>query len=83
MVHKPPKKSNQNFTMRPSNLNTLWLNLNNTNEMSILQSKDKQGSPSFYFHAPGSKRRYPCTQAASAVRKYFPRLLQFCTGYRI
>ena len=34
-------------------------------------------------HAPGSKRRYPCTQTASAVQKYFPRLLQFCTSYRI
>ena len=29
------------------------------------------------------KRRYPCTQTASAVPKYFPCLLQFCTGYRI
>ena len=36
------------------------------------QSAHKQGNPSFHFHAPGSKRRYPCTQTASAVPKYFP-----------
>ena len=40
--------------------------------ISILQSAHKQGNPSFGFHAPGSKRRYPCTQTASAVQKYFP-----------
>ena len=51
--------------------------------MSILQSAHKQGSPSFHFHAQGSERRYPCTQTASAVPKYFPCVLQFCTGYRI
>ena len=45
--------------------------------MSILQSADKHGNPSFHFHAQGSKRRYPCTQTASAVSKYFPYLLQF------
>ncbi len=61
----------------------LWLNLNKIGEISILQSAHKQGNPSFHFHAPGSKRRYPCTQTASAVPKYFPCLLQFCTGYRI
>ena len=49
--------------------NTLWLNLNKINEVNILQSADKQGNPSFHFHAPGSKRRYPCTQTASAVPK--------------
>ena len=38
--------------------NILWLNLNKINEISILQSADKQGNPSFYFFAPGSKRRY-------------------------
>ena len=61
----------------------LWLNLNKINEISFLQSALKQGSPSFHFHAPGSKRRYPCTQTASAVPKYFSCQLQFCTGYRI
>ena len=60
-----------------------WLNLNKIDGISILQSANKQGNPSFHFHAPGSKRGYPCTQTASAVPKYFPRLLQFCTGYRI
>ena len=46
--------------------------LNKIGAISILQSAHKQGNPSFHFHAPGSKRRYPCTQAASAVPKYFP-----------
>ena len=63
--------------------NILWLILNKINEISILQSEGKQGNPSFHFHAPGSKRRYPRTQTAPAVQKYFPCLLQFCTGYRI
>ena len=63
--------------------NILWLNLSKIGAISILQSAHKQGNPSFYFHALGSKRRYPCTQTASAVPKYFPCLLQFCTGYRI
>ena len=63
--------------------NTLWLNLNKIGEISILQSAHKQGNPLFHFHAPGSKRRYPCTQTASVVPKYFPCLLRFCTGYRI
>ena len=63
--------------------NILWLNLNKIRDISILQSAHKQGNDSFHFHAPGSKRRYPCTQTASVVPKYFPCLLQFCTGYRI
>ena len=37
--------------------NILWLNLNKINEISILQLADKQGNPSLYVHAPGSKRR--------------------------
>ena len=57
--------------------NILWLNLNNIGEINILQSAHKQGNPSFRFHAPGSKRRYPCTQTASAILKYFPCLLHF------
>ena len=61
--------------------NILWLNLNKINEISILQSA--QSNPSFQFHAPGSKRRNPSTQTASAAPKYFPRLLHFCAGYRI
>ena len=55
----------------------LWLNLNKIGGISILQSTHKQGNPSFHFHTPGSKRRYQCTQTASAVPKYFPCLLQF------
>ena len=50
----------------------LCLNLNKIGAMSILQSVHKQGNPSFYFHAPGSKRRHPCTQTASAVQNIFP-----------
>ena len=79
MFQKIPQK----FHGKAVESNKLWLNLNNIGEISILQSAHKQGKPSFHFHAPGSKRRYPCTQTASAVPKYFPRLLQFCTGYRI
>ena len=52
--------------------NILWLNVIKISGISILQSAHKQGSPSFHFHAPGSKRRYPCTQTASAVPNYFP-----------
>ena len=40
--------------------------------MSIVQSADKQGNPSFHIHLLGSKRRYPCTQTTSAVSKDFP-----------
>ena len=74
----PPK-----FHIKAFQSNMLWLNLNKINEISILQSGDKQGNHSFYFHAPGSKRRYQCTQTASAVPKYPPCLLQFCSGYHI
>ena len=55
----------------------LWLNSNKTGEINILQSAHEQGNPSFHFHVPGSKRRYPCTQTASAVPKHFPCLLQW------
>ena len=79
MFQKIPPK----FHDKAVQSNILWLNLNKIGELSILQSAHKQGNPSFNFHAPGSKRRYPCTQTASAVPKYFPCLLQFCTGYRI
>ena len=48
------------------------MNLNKISEISISQSADKQGNLSFHFHAPGSKRRYPCVQTASAVLKCFP-----------
>ena len=50
----------------------LCLNLNKIGGRSILQSAHNQGNPSFHFHAPGSKRRYPCTQTASAVPNMFP-----------
>ena len=79
MFQKVPKK----FHDKTVQSNILWLNLNKIDEEFFLQSAHKQGKPSFLFHAPGSKRRYPCTQTASAVPKYFPCRLQFCTGYRI
>ena len=78
-VSKIPTKIQDNTVQS----NILWLNLNKIGDISILQSAHKQGNPSFHFHAPGSKRRYPCTQTAWAVPKYFLCLLQFCTGYRI
>ena len=78
-VSKNPKKSHDKTVQS----NILWLKLNKIGAISILQSTRKQGKPSFNFHAPGSKREYPCTQTASAVQIFFPYLLQFCTGYRI
>ena len=51
--------------------------------VSSLQSADIQTNPSFHSHAPGWKRRYPCTQTALAIPKYFACRLQFCPGYRI
>ena len=73
----------QKFHDKAVRPNVLWLNLNKIGEISILQSAHKQGNPSFHFQGPVSKRRHRCTQTASAVPKYFPSLLQFCTGYRI
>ena len=52
--------------------NILWPNLNKINEISILQSAHTQGNPSFHFHAPGSKRRYPCTPNSIGYPKIFP-----------
>ena len=40
---------------------TLWLNSNKIDDINILQSADKERKPSFHIHAPGSKRRCPCT----------------------
>ena len=85
MFQKIPPK----FHDKTVQSNMLWLNLNRINGISFfiififLQLAHKQGNPSFDFHAPGSKRRFQCTQTASAVPKYFPCLLQFCTVYRI
>ena len=74
MFLKIPKK----FHDKAVQFNVLWLNLNKIDGISILQSAHKQGNPSFRFHALGLKCRYPCSQTASAVPKYFPCLLQFC-----
>ena len=63
MFQKIPKEFNDKAVQS----DILWLNLNKTSGISILQSADKQGKPSFHFHAPGSKHRYTCTQIASAV----------------
>ena len=77
--HSPPtplkmfKKIHiQKFHDKAVQSNILWLNLNKISEISILQLAHTQGNPSFHFHAPGSKRRYQCTQTASTVPKIFP-----------
>ena len=67
MFQKIPPK----FQEKAVQSNILWLNINKINEISILQSADKQGNPSCHFHAPGSRRTYPCTHTAPAVPKYF------------
>ncbi len=79
MFQKIPQK----FHDKTVQSNMLWLNLNKIDEIFFLQPAHKQGNPSFHFHAPGSKRRYPCTQTALAIPKYFACRLQFCPGYRI
>ena len=56
------KKIPQKFHDKAVQSNILWQNINKINEISILQLADKQGNPSFQFHAPGSERRYPCTE---------------------
>ena len=38
----------------------------------FLQSAHTQGNPSFYFHAPGSKHKYPCTLNSIGCPKIFP-----------
>ena len=68
MIHRPPKKNvlkippppkkKKKFHDKAIQFNIQWLNLNKINGKNILQSADKQGTPSFHFHAPGSKRRY-------------------------
>ena len=63
------KKNSPKFHDKTVQSNILWLNLNKINEISFLHSAHKHGNPSFHFHAPGSKCRYPCTQTASAVPK--------------
>ena len=68
----PSKKKRKKIHDKAVQSNILWLNLNKIREISILQSAHKQGNPSFHFLALGSKRRYPCTQTASAVPKIFP-----------
>ena len=73
MFQKIPKK----FHDKAVQFNILWRNLNKIGVISILQSADQQGNPSFHFHAPGSKRRYPCTQTASAVPNFFPVCFSF------
>ena len=65
------KKISQKCHDKAVQSNILWVNLNKMNEISILQSADKKVTPHF-----------TCTETASAAPKYFPRLLQFWTGYR-
>ena len=61
------KKIPKKFHDKAVQTNILWLNLDKIDEIIILQSAHKQGNLSFHFHAPGSKRRYPCTQTASRL----------------
>ena len=63
-VSKNPPKTFRDKTVQS---NMLWLNLNKIDEIFFLQSVHKQGIPSFHFHAPGSKRRYPCTQTGQTT----------------
>ena len=56
------KKIPQNSTTKLTIL--IYCGRIKTKLISILQSADEQGNPSFQFHVPGSKRRYPCTQTA-------------------
>ena len=53
------RNSPQNSAIRPSNLGLIYCGWILTKWISILQSADKQGNPSFHFHAPDSKRRHP------------------------
>ena len=54
MFQKIPPK----FHDKAVQSNILWLDFFlKIGDRSILQSAHKQGNPSFYFHAPGSKRR--------------------------
>ena len=71
-VSKSPPQKKKTLHGMTVQSNILWLNLNKIGGTNILQSAHKQGNPSFHFHAPGSKRRYPCTQTALAVPKCFP-----------
>ena len=68
MFLKIPKKCHDQAVRS----NILLLNLNKINEISILQSADKQGNPSFHFHAQGSKRRCPRTQQHRLSQNIFP-----------
>ena len=67
-VSKNPPK----FHDKTVQSNMLWLNSNKIDEIIFLQSAHKQGNPSFHFHAPGSKRRYPCTQQHWLSKNIFP-----------
>ena len=50
-IHYPPpqKKKKKKCHYKDVQSNTLWLNLNKTQEVSILQSADQQGNPHFTF----------------------------------
>ena len=60
--------------------NILWLNLNKIAEITILQSADKQGNPSFHFDAPGSKRIY--TNALKQPR-LFQNISPVCSSFAL
>ena len=65
------KKNKPKFHDKTVQSDILWINIIKIGGISILQSAYKQGNPSFHFHMPGSKRRYPCTQTASGCPRTF------------
>ena len=62
----PPQKKIHDKTVQS---NILWLNLNKIDKKYFTISRQTRYNPSFHCHAPGLKRRYPCTQTASDVQK--------------
>ena len=54
LLKKKRREIPEKFQAKATQEHILWLNLNKTSEISILQSARNQGNPSFHFHAPGS-----------------------------
>ena len=73
MFKKIPKK----FHDKTVQSYMLWLNLNKIDKFFFYNQHINKVTPHSTFMRRAQKRRYPCTQTASAVPKYFPCLLQF------
>ena len=69
MFQKIPPK----FHDKTVQSNILWLNLKKINEISVLQSADKHGNPSFHFNAPGTRalKQHQLSQNSSPVCSSF------------